>query len=69
MSPNPLIPCGDWSVFAISGAADNIQGNPADPIRLLYSKQYGVIYLGGQGKVFSMRNRALGDIVFQTPSR
>jgi hypothetical protein len=69
MTMNPLMPCGDSSVFVISGAADNIQGDAADPIRLLYSKQYGVIYLGGQGKVFSIRNRALGEIIFQTPSR
>ncbi len=69
MTMDPLMPSGDWSVFVVSGAAYNIQGDTSDPIRLLYSKQYGVIYLGGQGKVFSIRNRTLGDIIFQTPSR
>jgi hypothetical protein len=69
MTMNPLMPCGDSSVFVVSGAADNIQGDAADPIRLVYLKQYGVVVLGGQGKVFAIRNRALGDVIFQTPSR
>ena len=61
----PFMPCGDLSVFVISGGADNIQGDASDPIRLLYSKQYGVIYIGGKGKIFSIRDHALGDLIFQ----
>lgn len=60
----PLMPCGDLSVFVIAGLVENIQSDASDPIRLLYSKQYGVIDIGGKGKIFSMRNRALGDVIF-----
>ncbi len=65
----PFMPCGDLSVFVISGGADNIQGDASDPIRLLYSKQYGVIYIGGKGKIFSIRDHALGDLIFQAPTQ
>jgi hypothetical protein len=61
---NPLPPCGDLSVFVISGKAGNIQGDASDPIRLLYSKKYGFIQIGGKGKIFSIGK---GNVIFQTP--
>jgi hypothetical protein len=64
---NPLMPCGDRSVFVVSGTAFNIQGDSADPIRLLYSKQHGVVVLGGRGKVSSFRNGTVGAVIFQLP--
>lgn len=64
MTYNPLMPCGDLSVFVVSGAAENIQGDPSDPIRLMYSEKWGVIYIGGKGKVLSIHN---GLVIFQTP--
>jgi hypothetical protein len=67
MNSAPLLPCGDRSVFVISGQVQNIQGDASDPIRLLYSKQYGVIHIGGKGKIFSIHNGAVGDVIFQTP--
>ncbi|HLJ13842.1 MAG TPA: hypothetical protein VKV15_05050 [Bryobacteraceae bacterium] len=42
---DPLMPCGDLSVFVISGAADKIQGDSSDPIRLLYSKPKFPLFL------------------------
>lgn len=62
-----LMPCGDRSVFVIRGTFGNIQGDRVEPIRLVYMKKYGFVYLGGKGKILSGTGPG-ASLLFQDPS-
>ena len=60
------MPNADLSVVEVDGTFENIQGDPPGGIRILHSKQFGFIVIGGKGKIFSRHNGVNGDVIFQT---
>ncbi len=58
----PFLPCGNRSVFVISGGAQNIVGDAKAPIRFVYLADKGLVYIGGKGKVLSPE----GKVIFKT---
>jgi hypothetical protein len=50
-------------VFIIKGTAQNIVGDPKDPIRFVYSASKGLVHIAGKGKVLNRE----GKVIFQGP--
>jgi hypothetical protein len=67
MNYDPVMPCGERSVFVIRGKLGNIQGDSANPIRLVYLSKYGFVFLGGKGQILSA-SRSGARVLFQNGS-
>lgn len=56
-----IFPCGERTVFIVKGRLWNIVGDINDPIRLVYMKNKGLVYLGGKGKVLDFSDKQVFD--------
>lgn len=57
----PTFPCGDGSVFIISGKVGSIVGDSKEPIRLAYIASKGLIIISGKGKIIGADGKAIHE--------